>query len=81
MKTQSELFAAKTTKKIEEKVPSNIITFQTLAKMEYLFIWAASRTFWVDFERYVGRMFFAGPGNPALLLGVLKCSATDLVSK
>ena len=32
----------------------------------------------MDFERYVGRTFFAGPGNPALLPEVLKCSETDL---
>jgi hypothetical protein len=43
-----------------------------------IFIWDASRTFWVDFERYVGSTFFAGPGNPALLPEVLKCSGTDL---
>ena len=32
-----------------------------------IFFFDASRTFWVDFERYVGGTFFAGPGNPALL--------------
>ena len=61
-----------------KKIPSNIITFNTLAKMKHLLIWAASRTFWVDFEQYVGRTLFAGPGNPALLPEVLKCSGTDL---